>query len=375
VGSKKQNKKTTVPLVAADLFCGAGGMSLAARDLGIRVVAAVDNYGHAAETYKENFINHRRKANRPTFYEEDILQLSPARILEDHQLKPGDLDILIGAPPCQGYSSHRINDQGVDDPRNELLLRYFEFIRIIQPKAFVVENVPGMLWPRHARYLNKFKALTKKARYQLYGPEVLNARDYGVPQNRKRVFMVGFRHDLDVNFSWPSATHLAPESKLLKTNGHLEWEKAKVVFDIPIAKSDPNSIHMKHSQDIVDAFKRTPKNGGSRRDSGRELACHKDHDGHKDVYGRIDPSKPGPTMTTACINPSKGRFVHPTANHGITVRHAARFQCFPDNFIFHGGLTAAGIQVGNAVPILFGRSVIGAICESIRSSTKVGDSR
>lgn len=115
---------------------------------------------------------------------------------------------------------------------------------------------------------------------------------------------------------------------------------------------------MNHGPELLDAFKRTPPNGGSRKDSGRILACHKDHDGHKDVYGRIDPTVPAPTMTTACINPSKGRFVHPTEHHGITVRQAARIQTFSDDFVFKGGLTAAGRQIGNAVPVDLGIALI-----------------
>jgi DNA (cytosine-5)-methyltransferase 1 len=128
---------------------------------------------------------------------------------------------------------------------------------------------------------------------------------------------------------------------------------------------------MKSSGELVKAFKNTPKNGGSRSDSGRHLPCHKNHNGHKDVYGRIDPSRPGPTMTTACINPSKGRFVHPTQNHGISARHAARFQGFPDSFKFDGGLMASGKQIGNAVPIKLGEAVIGAIITGLGNQAAV----
>jgi DNA (cytosine-5)-methyltransferase 1 len=115
---------------------------------------------------------------------------------------------------------------------------------------------------------------------------------------------------------------------------------------------------MKHNDELISAFKNTPLNGGSRRDSGRILPCHKNHDGHKDVYGRIDSRLPAPTMTTACINPSKGRFVHPMEHHGITIRQAARIQTFPDSFVFEGGLTAAGKQIGNAVPVRMAEIII-----------------
>ena len=362
-------KKTTKhQITAIDLFCGAGGLTLAAQNLGIRVLAAVDNYDHACDTYEQNFINWKRKATRPMLYRRDLLNgFSPAQVLEDLELEPGDLEILMGGPPCQGYSAHRIKDAGMDDPRNKLLLRYFTFVRALKPRAFVVENVPGLLWPRHAAYLTKFKAAAKRAGYRLHGPEVLNARDYGVPQNRKRVFMVGIRKDLGIDFNWPEPTHADPMNKDALNEGRKPWVTAGTVFFEPLDKDDPNAVHMNHSKEIVEVFRDTPKNGGSRKDSGRVLPCHKNHNGHKDVYGRIDPSKPGPTMTTACINPSKGRFVHPTKNHGITVRHAARFQQFPEDFHFSGGLIAAGIQIGNAVPISLGKAVLRSVVKALQS--------
>mgnify|MGYP001053725529 FL=1 len=137
----------------------------------------------------------------------------------------------------------------------------------------------------------------------------------------------------------------------------MPWRSCAHVF-APAEPDDLNDVHMRHSEELIEAFRRTPLNGGSRRESGRLLACHVDHDGHKDVYGRMDPSQPAPTMTTACINPSKGRFVHPTQHHGITARQAARIQTFPEDFTFSGGLMAAGVQIGNAVPVELGEQLI-----------------
>jgi DNA (cytosine-5)-methyltransferase 1 len=180
--------------------------------------------------------------------------------------------------------------------------------------------------------------------------------------------MVGIRKDLKISFKWPMPTHFPPNSAEALEKGSPAWVNASTIFEKPLEDHDPNAIHMNHSLNMIERLKATPLNGGSRKDSGYVLSCHKDHDGHKDVYGRIDPNKPGPTMTTACVNPSKGRFVHPTEHHGITVRHAARFQTFPDDFIFEGGLMAAAKQVGNAVPVQLGESVLsrltGALAES-----------
>lgn len=358
-------------LTAIDLFAGAGGLTLAARNADIRVLAAVEKSAYACDTYELNFIKYKHAQNRPLLYREDITVADlPLRMMSDLKLKAGQLDILMGGPPCQGYSAHRINDSGVDDPRNDLLLRYFDFVKTLKPKAFVVENVPGLLWPRHADYLNRFKALAVESQYTLYGPKPLNARDFGAPQNRKRIFMVGVHKELETDFQWPAATHVDPQTAALPGLGLAPWIPASEVFDEPLLEEDLNNLFMIPGPKMIERFQKTPHNGGSRKDSGFVLPCHENHDGHKDVYGRIDPTKPGPTMTTACINPSKGRFVHPTEDHGITVRHAARFQCFPDDFIFTGGLTAEGVQVGNAVPILLGEAVLGELFNTLNAQIK-----
>lgn len=331
----------------ADLFSGAGGLTLASHNVGCKTVFAVEMNKHAATTFRQNFVQNR--GDDVTLYEASVLDLDPETLAAEHFANKS-CDLVLGGPPCQGFSTHRINGAGIDDPRNALILRYFDFVRALRPKAFLMENVPGILWPRHARWLREFREAAEEAGYRLYAPAKLDAKDYGVPQRRQRVLFLGVRADLQTDgLVWPpQQTH---------GEGLLPWVACESVFD-PTREDDPNDVHMNHAPEIVEALRRTPINGGSRKDSGRVLACHRNHDGHKDVYGRIDPKKPAPTMTTACINPSKGRFVHPTEPHGITARQAARIQTFPDDFVFHGGLTAAGAQIGNAVPVKFGEALL-----------------
>jgi DNA (cytosine-5)-methyltransferase 1 len=221
-----------------------------------------------------------------------------------------------------------------------------------------MENVPGMLWPRHKTAVDRFYAEGKTSGYTVFDAVVIDARDYGIPQRRKRAFILGVRDDVDASgLSWPpDATHGGETRR--QTMPILEpWVSCAAVF-APAPVGDTNDVHMRHNRELTEAFEKTPANGGGRRASGRTLKCHAEHDGHGDVYGRINPEAPAPTMTTACINPSKGRFVHPTLNHGITVRQAARIQTFPDDFVFEGGLIAAGEQVGNAVPVALGQRLI-----------------
>ncbi|MEQ5776837.1 DNA cytosine methyltransferase [Thalassospira sp. NFXS8] len=347
-GSPK--KKPTV----VDLFAGAGGFSLAAILEGFELKFAIENNAHAVSTFQSNILK-RPGAKGAKIFDESILKYSPST-LRMERFGTETCDLLLGGPPCQGFSTHRILDAGVNDPRNELIHAYFKFVEALQPRVFLMENVPGILWKRHEAYLKKFYEEGSRIKYVLLDPVVLDARDFGVPQRRKRVFVLGIRQDVDASaLVWPpKPTHCDPRKPV---EGLEYWKSCETVFRATYA-GDLNDVHMISGSELVKYFKRTPPNGGSRKDSGRVLPCHKDHDGHKDVYGRINSFEPAPTMTTACINPSKGRFVHPTEHHGITVRQAARIQTFPDDFVFKGGLTAAGAQVGNAVPIELGRALI-----------------
>ena len=358
---------STRQLNCVDLFAGAGGFSLAAQRAKFRVVAAVEIDKYACASYRANLITYKKVTSRPKLYPNDILKLEPDVLKKAHFDNGETCDVVLGGPPCQGFSVHRINNAGVDDPRNKLILRYFEFVSCLQPKVFLMENVPGLLWERHKDFLAEFLTESEKAGYRIVGPIALDARDYGIPQRRRRVFVLGIHSKVEFDdTAWPPPPTHGNEEERQKNPSLKRWVTANTVFEKPLLTSDENNVHMSHSEALIEVFKATPKNGGSRSQSGRILECHKDHDGHTDVYGRIDPSIPGPTMTTACINPSKGRFVHPTEDHGITARHAARFQTFPENFIFKGGITAAGKQIGNAVPVKLGEILLRTIADGIR---------
>lgn len=348
-------------LNCVDLFAGAGGFSLAAREAGLRVEAAIEMNTKACATYRRNLVTR----NGTRLYENDIFSVDPIELKNKHFTNK-ECDIVLGGPPCQGFSVHRINDAGVNDPRNQLVHRYFDFVSVLRPKVFLMENVPGILWERHRSFLDEFYQAGKKSGYEIRKPVVLDARNYGVPQRRKRVFILGVRNDIKMKGAWPPpATHGDPQ-QISEDPSLSPWVVAASVFSKPVSPADPNYIHMQHSGELIDVFRSTPLNGGSRSQSTRILKCHSNYNGHSDVYGRINPREPGPTMTTACINPSKGRFVHPTQHHGITLRHAARFQTFPDTFIFEGGLMAGGEQVGNAVPIELGKVLLIHISKALR---------
>lgn len=379
----------TQKLTAIDLFSGAGGFSLAAHNVGIDVLAAIEFDQHAAETYQKNLVE---RLGAPTqVFAQDITKVDIDSIMRYQGIQKCQLDILLGGPPCQGFSSHRFKDSGKDDPRNALLIRYFDFVEYLKPKAFLVENVPGLLWPRHEKYLNDFLKLSKDHGYQVItgAPLILNAKDYGVPQNRRRAFIFALRNDMARDgIEWPpkpthhksgdsqwltaSSIFEEPEPSILnelkrrleEKFGYSEEESATKIASLQWGKNldlkDPCNLNMEHSVELTQVFENTPLLGG-RDESGRELNCHKDYKGHKDVYGRIFPHQPSNTITTGCNNPSKGRFVHPWLPHGITLRHAARLQTFPDDYMFTGGSMAMAKQIGNAVPIKLGEALISKI--------------
>jgi DNA (cytosine-5)-methyltransferase 1 len=342
-------------LNCVDLFAGAGGFSLAAKVAGFRLRLAIENDPHAVATYRQNLCCGDAP---PLLLAGDIGKMKPREAYRAAFNEDEFCDLLLGGPPCQGFSTHRINDAGVKDHRNDLIHTYFEFVKTIAPSVFLMENVPGMLWPRHAEALKRFYAEGAKAGYEVRDPIVVDARDFGVPQRRKRVFILGLRKGVSSDgLVWPPAATHGSELARAANPELAAWRPCSHAF-APAPAADINDVHMNHGKTLTDAFRKTPANGGSRHDSGRLLRCHDGHDGHNDVYGRIDPSQPGPTMTTACVNPSKGRFVHPVSHHGITVRQAARIQTFPDSYTFLGGLMAAGQQVGNAVPVDLGALLI-----------------
>jgi DNA (cytosine-5)-methyltransferase 1 len=384
---------------AIDLFSGAGGFSLAAHKQGFNILAAVELNKKAAETYRANLVE--RLGAETLVFDQDINDVDVQGLMKYQGIKQGELDLLLGGPPCQGFSTHRINDSGADDPRNQLLLRYFDFVAALMPKVFLVENVPGLLWQRHEDYLNRFIELANKHHYKIITdkPLIINAREYGVPQSRKRAFILAVREDINIeNLQWPpQATHFKP------TNHGARWLSGSSVFERPptdiihklvaeytrshkftiekatafvnalqwgepIANDDLCNIHMNHTAELIDVFDSTKLNG-SRGDSNRILPCHSNgYVGHKDVYGRIIFHLPTNTITTGCNNPSKGRFVHPWLNHGITLRHAARLQSFPDHYQFLGNVSDKAKQIGNAVPVNLGLALISEIKSTLQAN-------
>jgi len=190
-----------------DLFCGAGGMTLGFEQAGYDVIAGVDNDETAVETYERNF-DHRG-------VQEDLVAIDPPQFELRYDIEPDDVDIVVGGPPCQGYSTANLQ-RDEDDPRNNLVFRFARYVEYYQPRSFVMENVTGIESIDDGETIELLYDAFEEAGYDV-DHATLNAADYGVPQKRRRVFFVGVRDDVDSEPQFPETTH-APQSEIESQN-------------------------------------------------------------------------------------------------------------------------------------------------------------
>jgi len=349
-----------------DIFSGAGGTAWGFLRAGFRIVAAVEKDPQAAATYRTN-IGVQPKVT-------DITLLDPGGFREEIGLRPGDLDVLIGCPPCQGFTRMR-NAEGAGDRRNPLVLRYLEYVREFMPRFAVFENVPGLARTEHGRRF--YEALLDgldKLGYAVVR-RIVDAADYGVPQHRRRIVIIaGFDGE---KLPFPEPTHADPRSREVARGVKRPWTTVRqAIGDYPPLRageergSPPNHRARAMGERVLDFIRRVPHDGGSRTDVPERfwLPCHKRHSGHKDVYGRLAWDRPSNVITSGCTNVSKGRFVHPVQDRGLSVREAAALQGFPDEFVFRGGLDSMSWQIGNAVPPPLAEAVARVLMERLNGA-------
>jgi len=316
-----------------DLFSGAGGFLKGFEDEGFKCEGAFENWYPAIQTHKKNF------KNVPLFTE-DI------RKQKFNSYK--GIDLLIGGPPCQGFSS--IGKQNINDVRNSLIFNFARAVVESKSKIFIMENVRGINFKKFEKSLSLFFDYLHKNGYHSIIKKTLCAANYGVPQLRYRTFIIGTRENSKISF---------PEEKIkLKTN----FIKLKdIISDLEgLENKIPNHVPMKHNE-IVKKRISFIKEGeglspnipadllfGSRSDFRNNKLKNFSH-----IYKRLSYNKPSTTMV-----PGHNAFpLHPRLDRSLTVREAARIQTFPDNFIFCGTRQEQCILVGNAVPILLAREI------------------
>ncbi len=329
-----------------DLFSGAGGMSEGLRQAHFNTKLAFEIDATASATYK---LNHPKTY----IYTQDIRTVDLANVRQ--KLHGRTLHLLAGCPPCQGFSSiRRLNrNKPVEDERNSLINEYVRFVDELQPYTIMLENVPGL-----AMSEDFYKAVEHLRENYYIDYAVVNVKNYGVPQRRQRLVMVGSR--------------LGPIHIALPT--HIKRTVRDIIGNLPNPDDSNDAVHKifpHHIARIQQLISHIPHNGGSLRDLGDEwqLACHRASNvGFNDVYGRLRWDDYSTTITGGCLNPSKGRFLHPEQNRCISAREASMLQTFPKDYIFPADVakTKIALMIGNALPPLFCRIQAENIREHLR---------
>lgn len=354
-----------------DLFCGAGGLSEGFRQAGYRVLAGLDFDVDAGRTFAATHPEAKFLGGR-------IQDITVDDLLSATGLEPGELDVLVGGPPCQGYSVYN-HGRGVHDPRAGLFREYIRIVKGLRPRWLVMENVSGLTSIAEGGIIREIETGLSELGYRVDW-RILKAEEYGVPQERRRIFFIANRLGLPIAF--PERSH-GPGLEPFVT----VWD---AISDLPALANGDKTVPSRYPVPPQNAYQRALRQdadrlfnhsaprlsavnearmkhipaGGSWRDipfnllpEGMKRAKRSDHTKR---YGRPRKTDLSCTILTKC-DVHWGAYIHPEQDRALTVREAARLQGFPDTFEFQGSRTEQYVQVGNAVPPPLGRKVAEAI--------------
>jgi len=358
-----------------DLFCGAGGLSWGFEKVGFKIEWALDYWKPAIDTFK---------ANHPdtNVYQTDITRISDSEL---KNLFKG-VSLIVGGPPCQGFST--AGKRALDDPRNRLAKEFLRAIKLLLPETFVMENVKGFTSFNRGKLMLELIKEYEKIGYNLvYG--ILDAVNYGVPQKRKRFFLIGIRGKMPI---LPKPSHCEKSSD---TTLFLEELKPALTFeeatsDLPLIKagekakeyaSPPQNEYQasirsgclkltmhevpRHTIRTIKLIKYIPQ-GKSAFDIINDIPEElRPTSGYPNSYKRIKPDEPAPTITRNFTTPSSANCIHPFANRALTLREGARIQSFPDSYRFIGSFTDKRLLIGNAVPPLLSLAIAKSVAKSL----------
>ena len=322
------------------LFCGAGGLDLGFKEAGFDCVFASDIMPYAESTYKRNFPETK-------FMRNDI------RLIKTNEIKKAvgkqQIDVIIGGPPCQGFSN--MGNKNSADPRNYLFEKYVDIVNLVKPKCFVFENVKGMFTMFEGRFfdeiINSFLEIGYEVSYS-----VINSADYGVPQKRERIIIVGSKIGRPFKFPKPDA----------KSFGRITSYKnvGRAINDLTKKKKLPNHIALNHNEIVIRRYKLIPE--GGKLPKPEELPEEIRRKNFGNTYTRLNRKD----ISSTIVPGNNALPVHPTLDRSLTPREAARIQTFPDDFVFEGDRRSQCILVGNAVPPLLSAKIAEAVSSFIR---------
>ena len=371
------------PKRAIDLFCGCGGISAGLKLAGYDVVAGLDVEKNFISTFSHNFPD----AHAIT---DSIVELAPSSFAEKVGIEPGELDLLAGGPPCQGFSKnvprrHRY----LEDPKNLLVKSFLEYAEYLRPRMILMENVAEMKNGFDGQYTDEVVNRLEAAGYTV-SQAVLNAADYGVPQRRRRAFFLANRHGY--NFEIPRPTHVARPATPLLINDAQHVSVWEAIGDLPPLEHGEGQDWTSYATSFQSEYQRTMRNahGKVRNHVARKLQP-KQHarlasigpgQGHKDLpahlqvktgysgaYARLTKDMIAPTITRWVFHPGSGRWGHPVDVRVLSIREVARVQGFPDSYEFVGTYTQQAGQLGNAVPPLLAAKIVSDLDRQLDSHT------
>ena len=341
--------KASRKLKAVDFFCSAGGVTCGFRQAGIDVLGGIDIDESCKETYERN--------NQAKFLAADVSRLPKKEVGKFFKIRKNQRNLIfVGCSPCQYYSNIKTDKTKSSETR--LLLEDFkEFVEYYRPGYVFVENVPG-LDKKPDSPLGRFKNFLQSEGY-FFDDGVVNAKNFGVPQNRRRYVLIATRLKRKIELPKPEKENVRTVRELIGDPilfppieaGHIDYSERKHSS----AKLSP--LNLKR-------IMATKHNGGDRRRWDKELqpSCYENHDGHYDVYGRMYWDRPAPTITTRFISYSNGRYGHPEQNRAISLREGAILQSFPYEYKFYSQSQGEiAKMIGNAVPPELARRIAQSI--------------
>ena len=369
-----------------DLFCGCGGLSLGLEASGFRVVGGNDADDDALAAFALNHPGARTWSG-------SVEGLPSERVLADLDLEPGELDALVGGPPCQGFSQNRarrhVDGRFVDDPRNYLFMEFLRFVRDLRPKTIIIENVPQLLIKEDGAFKREIQQSLADLGYES-ACDVLNAADYGVPQRRQRAIILASRIGEPL---LPEVTHQNRDvsGMLFPLPSYVSiWD---AIGDLPSLGPGEGASPVPYCSDPRSAFQSERRNGSEdlhdhiawelsdvqaeritylgEGDGMEKLPPHlAPRSGYGSAYRRMRRDEPALTITTWMYHPGSGMFCHPLDDRVITLREGARLQSFDDRVRFVGGKVARCRQVGNAVPPLLGKALGLPLLQLLKSNAR-----
>ena len=365
-GYSKRAIMTDGTPIAVDLFSGCGGMSAGLRDAGFNVIAGVDKAPAAIATFQGNFPDAKAISA-------DLSAYTPGELMAELGINPGELDVLAGGPPCQGFSKNvPRNRRAADSLDNRLMSRFLDYCVELRPKAIMLENVAEMSNGFEGRYTEQISTRLADAGYVI-SHSVINAAEFGVPQLRRRAFVLGNRSDNRLVPPPPTHKPSDQQGSFFGVRSYVSvWD---AIGDLPSLQHGEGK-HVSHYtnpplsdyQRMARGWAHTVINHIARRlkplqyermaalEPGQGLNDLPDElkvrSGYSGAYGRLTQEMVAPTITRWVFHPGSGRWGHPVDVRTLTMREAARLQGFKDDFAFTGSIIQQAAQIGNAVPPL-----------------------